>query len=501
MTWGKAGSTTLSSAGDAMTISGMTANDSYVYLFHAPANGSYNTIINFDNDSGTKYTERKSANGGADSTAVSQTDFNTGDGTNSDGFHFGYIVDVSGEETLIIDWWNRANTAGAGNAPYRGENVGKFTGTTQFTRIDFDNSSGGSGFATDTNLTALGSEITPVAAVSFPTNVPIGSRAEITDTRKIYYRMDSDYVTDKWFEVGTLPYAGGRGVFAGGYDGSNYNKIEYITISTTGNTTDFGDLTRAVRNGAVCANKTRGIYCGGYDSSYSDDIDYITIATPSNATTFGTFGDTQTNGMMGIGSETRALFGGGETSMTNRIDYLTIATPSNSTSFGTLSVSRKGGGTTGDGTKGIFMGGEEGGQHGTTMDYVTIDANPTVTATDWGDLDIGTASASVGVISNGTIGLLAVGVGYSNRVDKKTIATNANSSDYGDLTVGRQQGAQCSTETRGVFGGGKTASGSNYTNTIDYMTIANGGTATDFGDLSNARYILGGMSDTGAVRS
>ena len=209
MVWGKAGSTTLSSAGDTMTISGMTANNSYVYLYHAPANASYNTIINFDNDSGTKYAERKSANGGADSTAVSQTDFNTGDGTNSDGFHFGYIVDVSGEETLIIDWWNRANTAGAGNAPYRGENVGKFTGTTQFTRIDFDNSSGGSGFATDSNLSVIGSDITPAAAIPFPTNVQVGSRAEITDTRKMYNftdpaLLDTDFSSSTgWSQTGT----------------------------------------------------------------------------------------------------------------------------------------------------------------------------------------------------------------------------------------------------------------------------------------------------------
>ena len=198
MAWGKAGSTTLSSAGDTLTVSGMTANKSYQYLFHAPQNGTYNTIINFDNDSGTKYAERQSANGGADGTNVSQADFNTGDGTDSDGFHVGYICDISGEETLILDWWNRANTAGAGNAPYRGENVGKFTGTTQFTRIDFDNSSGGSGFATDSNLSVIGSDITPAAAVTFPTNVQVGSRAEITDTRKMY-----NFNGSAWQEIGT----------------------------------------------------------------------------------------------------------------------------------------------------------------------------------------------------------------------------------------------------------------------------------------------------------
>ena len=64
-----------------------------------------------------------------------------------------------------------------------------------------------------------------------PTNVELASRFEETDTQKIYYRMDSDYETDKWFELGTVPYAGGRGVFGGGSDGSITNTIiiRYLT--------------------------------------------------------------------------------------------------------------------------------------------------------------------------------------------------------------------------------------------------------------------------------
>ena len=40
---------------------------------------------------------------------------------------------------------------------------------------------------------------------------------------------------------------GGRdkGVFAGGYSPGYVNRMEFITISTNGNTTDFGDLTGA----------------------------------------------------------------------------------------------------------------------------------------------------------------------------------------------------------------------------------------------------------------
>ena len=80
------------------------------------------------------------------------------------------------------------------------------------------------------------------------------------------------------------------GIFGGGYSGSYENTIDYVTISTPGNATDFGDLTVA-RNGlAATSNGTdnRGIFGGGYDgSNYQNTIDYVTISTPGNATDFG----------------------------------------------------------------------------------------------------------------------------------------------------------------------------------------------------------------------
>ena len=146
-----------------------------------------------------------------------------------------------------------------------------------------------------------------------PTNVELGSRFEETDTRKIYYRMDSDYETTKWYELGTLPYAGGRGVFAGGYSGSNINTIDYITIATTGNATDYGDLSVNRRMGGCSANMTRVVYAGGYSSTYDDTIDYMTIRTGGTATDFGaTMPDTKTGGVIGAGNDTRGLFAGGE---------------------------------------------------------------------------------------------------------------------------------------------------------------------------------------------
>ena len=42
---------------------------------------------------------------------------------------------------------------------------------------------------------------------------------------------------------GYWPNAGARGIFGGGQDPNKTNVIDYITIATTGNATDFGDRT------------------------------------------------------------------------------------------------------------------------------------------------------------------------------------------------------------------------------------------------------------------
>ena len=84
-----------------------------------------------------------------------------------------------------------------------------------------------------------------------------------------------------------------RGVFGGGYTPTFVNTIDYITIATTGNATDFGDLTQTRLLQSSCSSSIRGIFAGGYTSPVSpffgrtNTIDYITIATTGNATDFG----------------------------------------------------------------------------------------------------------------------------------------------------------------------------------------------------------------------
>ena len=86
-----------------------------------------------------------------------------------------------------------------------------------------------------------------------------------------------------------------RAIVAGGYGGNpypQYDTIEYVTISHAGNATDFGNLTFGHSNVAGCSNATRGLIAGGYTfpspaTTYYNTIEYITIASTGNATDFG----------------------------------------------------------------------------------------------------------------------------------------------------------------------------------------------------------------------
>ena len=84
-----------------------------------------------------------------------------------------------------------------------------------------------------------------------------------------------------------------RAVFALGrtYSGGSsttVNTLEYITIASTGNVTDFGDLSVARYLANAVSSSTRGVFSGGVASSgVSNVMDYITIASTGNATDFG----------------------------------------------------------------------------------------------------------------------------------------------------------------------------------------------------------------------
>jgi hypothetical protein len=82
---------------------------------------------------------------------------------------------------------------------------------------------------------------------------------------------------------------GDRGIFGGGTNGvAAQNVIDYVTISSAGDASDFGDLnvTRYYLSATSNGTNDRGIFGGGSPSNLNV-IEYVTISTPGNATDFG----------------------------------------------------------------------------------------------------------------------------------------------------------------------------------------------------------------------
>lgn len=191
MAWGKAGSTTLSTAGDNIDVTVSDNSTMQMMAYTGVTGGHHSQLGRFNSDGGTTYATRKCVDGGTDWTGISQTKaWVSGYVDNFATFSVSYIVNISTEEKLMITHVTRQGASGAQTSPKRTEGVSKWANTSDtISSINLVN--GGTGdYDTSSNLTILGSDITPAAAVPFPSDVPEYSRAEITDTRKMYTFID-----------------------------------------------------------------------------------------------------------------------------------------------------------------------------------------------------------------------------------------------------------------------------------------------------------------------
>ena len=77
----------------------------------------------------------------------------------------------------------------------------------------------------------------------------------------------------------------------GGRAAPNYlAEIDFITIASAGNASDFGDLSEGKNQASATASKTRGVQIGGNNGSSpnnSNTMEFVTIATTGNTTDFG----------------------------------------------------------------------------------------------------------------------------------------------------------------------------------------------------------------------
>ena len=309
-----------------------------------------------------------------------------------------------------------------------------------------------------------------------------------------------------------------RGIFAGGTDGTSpspayQNVIDYITINSTGNATDFGDLSG--KSGYMAsANDSSGKAffiggaSGGDSSKNNQSTDVITIASTGNASAFGTLTQmTRTAASVSQGT-TAITMGGASPSYNNVIQRFVMPSLGNATDFGDLSRSagsNKGGCGSHDGIdwgsaavqrpsvtympgsgRALLVGGEAPASpyNSTAIDMLMI---PTLgNSSDFGDVTVSTGYGLNGT-SNVTRGL--IGAGYvhpaaNNTIRSIELASQGNTADFGDTTVARYYLGAAASATRCLWGGGDTGS---ISDVIDYKTFASSGNASDFGNLTVAR--------------
>ena len=249
-----------------------------------------------------------------------------------------------------------------------------------------------------------------------------------------------------------------RGITGGGTSPSDdkSNIMDYITISSTGNAFDFGDLNYASRGTRGLANNTRGLFHGGHDDApaatrvYFNNIDYITMASLGNASEFGTL-DQKLYRIAGLASPTRGVMSGGNTPTPssvaiNIIQYVTISTLGDTKDFGDLTQNMSGAAGLSNTTRGIFAGS---GTPSDTIVYITIASLGD--AIDFGNLTQG--RFSFGGAASPIRGTFGGGDGDTqyNIIDYITIATTGNATDFGDLIGGiNQQLTGCSDSHGGI---------------------------------------------------
>ena len=240
---------------------------------------------------------------------------------------------------------------------------------------------------------------------------------------------------EQWWEI-DIDHGSGRGLFMGGTP--TPDRIDYITIDTTGDAIDFGNLSTGRFTGGAFASQTRAVYVAGElaPGAETNLIDYVTIASLGDAKDFGDLATTRRYTLVAVSNKTRGITGGGGTpTVVTTLDFFTISTQGNSSDFGDLSAARGSAFSAQSAVRAIVAGGS----NGNVMDFFTM--------------------TSLG-----------------------------NALDFGDLTVARGSGGGGSNSTRAVFMGGTTTpSTPNGHTTIDYVQISTLGDAIDFGDSIEAR--------------
>ena len=334
-----------------------------------------------------------------------------------------------------------------------------------------------------------------------PLNITPGAIRFNTDSMKLeYFRIGmeggdtSSYAgigtlaAGEWVQITTdtpeVQTGGTRGLSMGGYN-TTTDTVDYVNVDSTGNATDFGNLSSARFTGGAVASRTRELYFGGEQApgTQVNTIDFFTISSTGNSSDFGDVSaGTLAQGTAGVCNGTRGINMGGyrAPAKLNEISYVTVAQQGNTVDFGDLITARDSPRGANSQTRGIAFGGNT---PSVTNHIEFITMSTLGNAADFGDA--GSNNGNGGSASNSIRGIFCSGSGFGTTIEYVTIATLGNALDFGDSTLdGYGNLGGMASPTRAAFAGGANPSA---TNLIEYVQIMSTGDAIDFGDLTVTR--------------
>ena len=312
-----------------------------------------------------------------------------------------------------------------------------------------------------------------------PLNPEPGSLRFNTDTTHLeYYRGDGI----GWVELEATSDeldGGTRGLVLGGSTPSQTDRIDYHNLSSPGTWVDFGNLFSGRYGCAATSSRTRGVIIGGYGSN-TDTVDYVTISTLGDSV--DALNTTTHKYCAVFGDGIRACVAGSYNPQLNTIDYVDIATLGSNNDFGDLTEAKGIMRGSNSSTRGIIGGGYIA-PSTLKIDYVTIAS--TGNAQHFGDL-ISSTGQGGGNCSNAVRSFW--GGQYNTVIGYITMATLGDALDFGDMLENSGHRPDCASPTRGMWCGGKGPASPYPAQThVDYIEMATTGNARDFGDLSQAR--------------
>jgi len=272
--------------------------------------------------------------------------------------------------------------------------------------------------------------------------------------------------------------------------------IEKFSFVADGNSSDVGELTQARWGVAGHSSDESGYSSGGHPPPAGVNIiDKFPFATDSSATAVASLFEQR---YLATGQSSKAQgFGyasGGVSPPPGRIDTIekfSFAVDSNGSDVGELTCNRCGGGGHSSPTFGYTSGGFVPGC------VNIIDKFPFATdasATDVGDMttpirDVaGHSSLECGYASGGTV--------YLDTIQKFSFVTDGNASDVAEITQARQTASGTSSSTHGYTTAGlfnPPVPGTSVSNVIDKFPFASDTNSTDVGDITLGRYNVGSV--------